>query len=182
MLVLLEALPRARPGQSSRQLIPKPPGAHRGRLTNLPRGAYRTIVHISLREKVLEIAVDTSTIMAVILNEPSKPELLERTRGAELLSAPTLPWEVGNSLTALFKRARIDLDQAKGALESFREIAVRLAEIDLATCVEMAKEQGIYAYDAYMIECARKYGAPLLSLDGPQRQVALKLGIEVLEA
>jgi len=130
----------------------------------------------------LEITVDTSAIMAVILNEPSKPKLLEQTRGAELVSAPTLPWEVGNSLTALFKRARIDLDQAKGALQSFREIPVRLAEIDLETSVEMARKQGIYAYDAYMLECARQYRTPLLSLDGPQRQVAINLGIEVLEA
>ena len=130
----------------------------------------------------MEITVDTSAIMAVILNEPSKPKLLEQTRGAELVSAPTLPWEVGNSLTALFKRARIDLDQAKGALQSFREIPVRLAEIDLETSVEMARKQGIYAYDAYMLECARQYRTPLLSLDGPQRQVAINLGIEVLEA
>jgi predicted nucleic acid-binding protein len=129
----------------------------------------------------LEITADTSAIMAVILNEPSKPVLLERTRDAELVSAPTLPWEVGNSLTALFKRARIDLDQAKRALLSFREIPVRLAEIDLETSVEMAKEQGIYAYDAYMLECARKYRTPLLSLDGPQREVAVNMGIEVLE-
>lgn len=129
----------------------------------------------------MEITVDTSVIIAVILNEPSKPKLLEQTRDAELVSAPTLPWQVGNSLAALFQRCCIDLDQAKGALRSFREIPVRLAEIDLGTSVEMAKEQGIYAYDAYMLECARKYRTPLLSLDGPQRQVAIELGIEVLE-
>jgi predicted nucleic acid-binding protein len=119
--------------------------------------------------------------MAVILNEPSKPRLLEQTRDSELVSAPTLPWEVGNSLTALFKRARIDLNQAKRALKSFRDIPLRLAEIDLQASVELAKEHDIYAYDAYILECARKYRAPLLSLDGPQRRVAIKLGIDVLE-
>jgi predicted nucleic acid-binding protein len=129
----------------------------------------------------LEIATDTSVIMAVILNEPSKTMLLEQTRDSELVSPPNLPWEVGNSLTALFKRARIDLDQAKGALRSFLDIPVRLAEIDLEASVELAKEHEIYAYDAYVLECARRYRAPLLSLDGPQRQVAVKLGIEVLE-
>ncbi len=129
----------------------------------------------------MQITADTSAIMAVILNEPSKPRLLEQTRNSELVSAPTLPWEVGNSLTALFKRARIDLEQAKGALKSFRDIPVRLAEIDLEASVELAREQEIYAYDAYMLECARKYRTPFLSLDGPQRQIAIKLGIEVLE-
>jgi predicted nucleic acid-binding protein len=119
--------------------------------------------------------------MAVILNEPSKPRLLEQTRDAELVSAPTLPWEVGNSLTALFKRDRIDLGQAKAALRSYRDIPVRLAEIDLEASVQLAKEHGIYAYDAYILQCARTYRTPLLSLDGPQRQVAVKLGIEVME-
>lgn len=129
----------------------------------------------------MEITVDTSAIMAVILNEPAKPKLLERTRDADLVSAPTLTWEVGNSLTALLKRARIDLHQAKMALRSLRDIPVRLAEIDLKASVELAAGHGIYAYDAYMLECARKYRTPLLSLDGPQREVARELGIEVLE-
>ena len=47
--------------------------------------------------------------------------------------------------------------------------------------MELAKEHDIYAHDAYILECARKYRAPLLSLDGSQRQVAIKLGIDVLE-
>ncbi|MGH7563399.1 MAG: toxin-antitoxin system, toxin component, PIN family protein [Gemmatimonadota bacterium] len=48
--------------------------------------------------------------------------------------------------------------------------------------MELAKDKEIYAYDAYMLECARRYRTPLLSLDGPQKQIAIKLGIEVLEA
>ena len=129
----------------------------------------------------MEITADTSAIMAVVLNEAAKPKLLERTRGAELVTAPTLPWEVGNSLSALFKRKRIDLDQANAALKSFRQIPLRLGEISLEAAVELAKEQDIYAYDAYILECARKYRTPLLSLDGAQRKIAKRLGIEVLE-
>jgi predicted nucleic acid-binding protein len=130
---------------------------------------------------LLEITTDTSVIMAVVLNEPTKPLLLERTRDADLVSVPTLPWEVGNSLAALCKCARIDLAQAKAALQSYRAIPIRLADVDLEVVVQLAKEQDVYAYDAYMLECARKYRTPLLSLDGPQRLVAQRLGIEVLE-
>jgi len=129
----------------------------------------------------VEVTVDTSVIMAVLLNEPSKARLLELTRDRELVSAPTLPWEVGNSLTALFKRDRLDLDQATAVLESYQQIPVRLVEVDLGACVTMAREEGIYAYDAYMLECARRYRIPFLSLDRAQVQVARKLGIEVLE-
>ncbi len=128
-----------------------------------------------------EVTVDTSVIMAVVLNERSKTRLLELTAGAELLSPPTLPWEIGNALTALFKRRQLDLSQAKTALGSFAGIAVRLAEVDMAASVELAHQQSIYAYDAFVLECARRYRTPLLSLDAPQRDIARKLGIPVLE-
>ena len=58
--------------------------------------------------------------MAVILNEAAKPRPLEVTRGAELQSAPSLPWVAGNGLGALFRRDRIDLDRAQGSLRSWR--------------------------------------------------------------
>ena len=129
----------------------------------------------------MDISVDTSIIMAVILNEPTKPVLLQLTEGADLRSAASLPWEVGNALTALFKRGRIELGQAEKAVESFEAIPVRLADVDLREAVKLGHEYGIYAYDAYVLECARRYATPLLSLDGPQCRIARTLGIEVLE-
>jgi predicted nucleic acid-binding protein len=129
----------------------------------------------------VQITVDASAIIAVVLNEGSKDQLVEGTRGAQLLSPPTLYWEIGNALSALFKRQRIDLAQARGALESLDDIAIRLADVDLDVSITLAHEQSIYAYDAYVLECARRYRTPLLSLDGPQREVARKLGIEIVE-
>ena len=129
----------------------------------------------------MEISVDTSVIIAVILNEPTKRRLLEMTLDAELQSAPSLPWEVGNALSALFKRGSLSLQQARKALDSFVAIPVRLADVDLEGALEIADAFNIYAYDAYILECARRYRTPLLSLDGPQCKVARKLGIEVLE-
>jgi len=39
----------------------------------------------------------------------------------------------------------------------------------------------VYAYDAYVIECARLYQTPLISLDRRQRDIARGLGIEIIE-
>jgi len=36
--------------------------------------------------------------------------------------------------------------------------------------VKLGHEHGIDAYDAYILECARRYGTPLLSLDTEARQ------------
>lgn len=129
----------------------------------------------------MNIAVDTSAIMAVLLDEPTRPRLLELTRDCVLQSAPTLPWEVGNALTALLRRSKIGLEQARSALESFDRIPVRLVEVELPEAVDLAHEHGIYAYDAYMLECSLRYRVPFLSLDGVQRTVARRIGIEVIE-
>ena len=129
----------------------------------------------------MEYTVDASAVLAVILNEPSRARLLEVTQGVELVSAPTLPWEVGNALSALLRRAQLGLDQARAALESFERIALRLADVDLGAAVELAEKHRMYAYDAYVLECARRHRTPLLSLDGPQREVGRRMGLEVVE-
>jgi predicted nucleic acid-binding protein len=129
----------------------------------------------------MDVTVDTSVIMAVVLNEPSKSALVAATKGAELLVPTSLHWEMGNALSALFKTRRITLDQAKAALESYERIPLRLADVDLEASVTLAHEYGIYAYDAYVIECARRYQTPLLSLDEPQRRVARKAGVDIME-
>lgn len=129
----------------------------------------------------MEICADTSAILAVLLNEPTRPRILEVTRDVELQSAPSLPWEVGNALSAMFKRDRIDLGQARVALESFRRVPVRLAAVDLDAALGLAEDFGIYAYDAYMLECALRYRTPLLTLDRSQCEVARTLDIDVVE-
>lgn len=130
----------------------------------------------------VEIVIDASAVMAVLLGEPSRDRLIDLAREAELLAPPTLPWEIGNALSALFRRARLGLEQAMGALASLERIPIRLADVELAVAVALAHEKRIYAYDAFVLECARRYRAPLLSLDEEQRSVARSLGIEVIEA
>ena len=127
------------------------------------------------------LTIDPSAVMAVVLNEPSRPRLIEATEGAELFSAPSLPWEVGNALSALLRRQRIDVGQAIGALAAFQDIPVRFMDVDLGQAVVLADEYGIYAYDAYIIECARNHATPLLSLDQRQCRVAQAVGVRVIE-
>ena len=129
----------------------------------------------------MDLTVDASVIMAVILNEPSKPRILEATRGADLLSAPSLPWEIGNALSALIKRRRIDGTLAELALASYRQIPVRLPPIDLDPCLALAESYSVYACDAYVVECARRYHTPLISLDRRQCEVARSESIETME-
>ncbi len=127
------------------------------------------------------ITIDTSAILAVVLNEPIREQLLKLTRGATLVAAPTLPWEVGNALSALFKRRRLKLPVAQQVLEQFQRIPVQLLETSIGASVAVAHRWNLCAYDAYVIECARAVNAPLLSLDRRQCEAASQAGVSVLE-
>ncbi len=129
----------------------------------------------------MDLTVDTSALMAVVLNEATKHTLIRMTRGRELGSAPSVPWEVGNALSALVRRGTLDDAAARDALASFRRIPLRLADVSIDDALDLAAEQQIYAYDAYILVCARQYRTPLLSLDRRQIAAAREIGIEVLE-
>jgi predicted nucleic acid-binding protein len=129
----------------------------------------------------MNLTVDSSVIMAVLLEEPSKELLIELTKGADLLAPPSVTWEIGNAFSSLLRRGKVTLSQALTALAVYDEIPIRIGQIDLPTALRLAAGHGIYAYDAYVVECARKYRTPLLSMDKGQCQVAEAEGIDVME-
>lgn len=65
----------------------------------------------------MKLVVDTSVIVAVIANEPLKAALVNRTQNADLFAPRSMDYEIGNAFSAMFKRNRIRLEQAKRAIE-----------------------------------------------------------------
>jgi predicted nucleic acid-binding protein len=63
----------------------------------------------------------------------------------------------------------------------YRSIPIRFVDIDLGASLDIALEHRLYAYDAYLIECALMTKAPLLTLDFPLRRVASEAGVTILE-
>ena len=129
----------------------------------------------------MAIVVDTSAVIAVAGNEAIKPKLVAITRGEELVAVATLPWEVGNAVSAMFKQRRVTLEQGLELLAQYRLIPIRLETVELANCVKIAYSRNIYAYDAYVIECALQTGLPILTLDGGLRVAARLAGVRVIE-
>ena len=130
----------------------------------------------------IELVIDTSAILAVLLREPERDSLIATTRGATLLAAPPLPWEVGHALVALIRRRRLTGRAAHQAWQNFQQIPVRLVDVEVGKALEVADALGLYAYDAYVLEAARTQRVPLLSLDRQlQRAAAAKdiLNVEV---
>jgi predicted nucleic acid-binding protein len=56
-----------------------------------------------------------------------------------------------------------------------------MVEVDMESALKIACKYGIYAYDAYYLEMARRLKLPLLTFDGPMKQVGYKLKLEMVE-
>jgi predicted nucleic acid-binding protein len=129
----------------------------------------------------MEIVIDTSAILAVIAEQPEKAELVCLTRGASLVAPVSVHWEIGNALSAMFKRKAAGLREALLMLESYAAIPIRMADVSLKQAVELAARSNVYAYDAYVMACAINQKAPILTLDGGLRSRARELKLEILE-
>lgn len=129
----------------------------------------------------MEVIIDTSVLIAVITNEDEKEKLVTLTTDAELIAPLSVHWEIGNAFSSLLKRKRVTLDEALQAIEIYLQIPVRFVEVELSESLEVASELGLYAYDAYLLQCALKYRLPLLTLDSKLAQAAREKRIQVLE-
>ena len=96
----------------------------------------------------MDIVTDTSILLAVVLNEPEKRAIIESTAGLDLIGPPVIPWEVGNAFSAMFRRNKISLRDALKAYRAFQEIPIRYVGVDIEEALEVARDLGIYAYDA----------------------------------
>jgi predicted nucleic acid-binding protein len=83
----------------------------------------------------MEIVVDTTVVIAVIANESTKAGLVEMTKDAELLAPASVPWEIGNAFSAMFKQKRITKDQAIAAVLEYQRIPIRLLDVPLERAV-----------------------------------------------
>lgn len=128
----------------------------------------------------MDVLIDASCIIAILADESERNEVIEKTENTELYSASCLPFEIGNSLSAMVKRHRISCEQAVAAYEEFKKIPVRLIEPDISKALRIAAEENHYAYDAYYIACALDSKIPLYSLDSRMMEIAKKRGAKCL--
>jgi predicted nucleic acid-binding protein len=129
----------------------------------------------------MEIVIDTSAILAVVGLEPERSELIRLTKGATLVAPSSVHWEIGNAISAMFKRKAIDLNDALGMIDAYAGIPIRLIDPTLRQAVELSHKLNIYAYDAYIIGCAINQRAPIMSLDSVLKERARSLKLEIIE-
>ncbi len=125
--------------------------------------------------------IDTSVLIAVLANEQQKAHLIQLTTGGRLFAPPSVHWEVGNAFSAMLKRQRITAPAAQHALEMYASIPIRFVDIQLADALRLCAQHNLYAYDAYVLQCALTLNLPLISLDQSLLTVARQLNIQTAE-
>ena len=129
----------------------------------------------------MDIVIDTSALIAVIVDEPERNTIIELTTGNTLIGPGSIPWEVGNAFSAMFKRQRLTLDEARKGLLIFESIPIRYIRPDFVNAVTISKQTNMYAYDAYFIDCSIRQKAPLLTLDRKLKIAAQNLNVQTME-
>ena len=129
----------------------------------------------------MDVVIDTSALLAVIVAEPERDRIVKLTAGYTLIGPGSITWEIGNAFSAMLKQQRIGLAEAQQGLKIFNAIHLRFVRVDLNNAISIAYETKTYAYDAYFLDCAVRHAAPLLTLDRALERAAKRLGVKVME-
>jgi predicted nucleic acid-binding protein len=129
----------------------------------------------------MDIVADASAFLAVVLNEAARDSIIRSTVGRGIVAPEILPYEVGNALVVVRKKGRLTDHEVLQAFDSAQQIAVTLLPVMIPSAVKLAMQFGIYAYDAYYLQCCIENRLPLLSLDVRMCEVAKRLRIQIVE-
>jgi predicted nucleic acid-binding protein len=130
---------------------------------------------------LMKIIADTNTFLAVALYEPEREKIIRLTLGHDLVAPDILPFEIGNALSAMLKRKRIQPEELLPVWDVTQQIPVDLRGVNIREALKIASQFNIYAYDAYVIVCAISLHCPLITLDQRMVEVARSMGIKIME-
>jgi len=130
---------------------------------------------------LMNILLDASAIMAIILNEPNRGEVVKLTKKAMILAPEVISFEIGNALMNLVRRNKITGEELLAAYRNFTQIPLRTIKVDMEKALKIACKYKIYAYDAYYLEVAYRLKLSLITFDEAMKKVGANLKINILE-
>lgn len=129
----------------------------------------------------MDIVADASVFLAVVLNDAARDSIIRNTTGRGIVAPEILPYEVGNALVVVRRKGRLTEREVLRAFDSAQQIPVTLLPVTIPSAIKLAMQFGIYAYDAYYLQCCIENRLPLLSLDVRMCEVAKRLRIQIVE-
>ena len=128
----------------------------------------------------MNMVIDTSAIIASVVRGPERDILAEAASGHVLIAPGFIRWEIGNAFSVMMRQNRIDAGEARRGMEILEKIPLRYVDVDMANVLSIASRLKGVAADAYFLETALRYSAPLLTLDRSLSRAAESLGIGVV--
>ncbi len=128
----------------------------------------------------MNMVIDTSAIIASVLRGPERELLANAASGHALIAPDFLRWEVCNTFSVMIRQKGIDAGDARRTMETLDNIPLRYVDVDMANVLAIASRLKGVAADAFFLEAALRYNAPLLTLDRSLGRAAESLGIEVV--
>ena len=129
----------------------------------------------------MKVVIDANVVIAVVLGEPERDWAIQATNAGIAYAPRSLPFEIGNALSGLVKRKRLSAAGMQTAWAAATQFQVTLCDIDMTAALRIAGVHELYAYDAFMLQCAVGTAAKLATLDRKMALVGRTIGIEILE-
>ncbi|MEK6790015.1 MAG: type II toxin-antitoxin system VapC family toxin [Pseudomonadota bacterium] len=122
------------------------------------------------------IVMDTSAILAALMHQPGEKdwrgEIRRLTNGVELFAPSSVRWELGNAVRNMVVQKRLSLVSGLALLKGALDAQVNYINVDPLNAWYIAIQTRSAAYDAYVLECARATGHPLLTIERYDRMPA----------
>ena len=128
----------------------------------------------------MNMVIDTSAIIASVMRGPERDALVEAASGHVLIAPGFVRWEVCQALSVMIRQKGIDVAEARRGMEILDNIPLRYVDVDMSQVLSIASRMKGVAGDAFLLETAIRYNAPLLTLDRSLGRAAESLGIDVV--
>lgn len=136
----------------------------------------------------MPFVLDASVTLAWALDDEASPyavSVLESLRQDQGLVPSLWQLEVANGLLVAGRRGRISPSQSAEAIDIFLSLPIAVVgvspELAMRSVLELARTQGLTAYDAAYLDLAMRQGLPLATEDGDLRAAAARVGVSLLE-
>ena len=128
----------------------------------------------------MNMVIDTSAIIASVMRGPERDALAEAATDHVLIAPGFVRWEVCQALSVMIRQKGIDVVEARRGMEILDNIPLRYVDVDMAQVLSIASRIKGVAAEAFSLETAIRYNAPLLTLDRSLGRAAESLGIDVV--
>ena len=125
----------------------------------------------------MKLVLDTSVVVALLASDEEQDHFLDIISKYDYVCSTSIVPELGNAVSAMFKRGRINLNQGLAIVDGFSKLDIQLVDLNLTRAVEISNSYHIYAYDAYVLECAERLQIGFVTLDNKMLVVALHFRI-----